>query len=410
MKDWLFNIRKGYGRKLTSLHTWNGWIVVILALTGLILLAGFWRGVLGEGRVWIKWLHIVVGIASIVPVIYYLLLAAKHWKQLAGKPWQRFNVIVVLSLLAGWFVSGVMLWLYRTVGPTWSNVALVVHDALTWVGLPYIIYHSLTRVKWLKEPSRRTIQAPKEPDGIHDAAKPQPVYTRRAFLRLAIGTGLAVTLGPSFIKWLGSSVGTSRNLEDLIENDKNHMVPAPQPMVASSPPIGGGSRGQFRVYTVTPIPTFTNANWSFTIDGLVDKAFNYDWESFVALPRKVQVSDFHCITGWSVYDNTWEGIPLKELLAQAGVKPQARTVKFYSGDGVYTDTLTMEQAMQMDDVMVAFMHDGKPIPSDLGGPVKLIVPKMYAYKSVKWLNRIELIEGEHAGYWIERGYPKDAWI
>lgn len=82
MSDLLGRLRKGYGKKLRALHTWNGWIVVILALTGLVLVGGFWRGFLGEGRVWIKGLHIVVGIASILPVIYYLLLASKHWKQL----------------------------------------------------------------------------------------------------------------------------------------------------------------------------------------------------------------------------------------------------------------------------------------------------------------------------------------
>ncbi|MNN80530.1 TMAO/DMSO reductase [compost metagenome] len=84
-------------------------------------------------------------------------------------------------------------------------------------------------------------------------------------------------------------------------------------------------------------------------------------------------------------------------------------MKFYSGDGEYTDSLTMEQA-HLDDVMVAVMHDGKPIRGELGGPVRLIVPQMYAYKSVKWLNRIELIAEEHVGYWEVRGYDKDAWV
>lgn len=419
MGKMLASLRKGFGKKLVSLHSWNGWIVVILALTGLILVGGFWRGILGEGRVWIKWLHIVVGIASILPVIYYLLLAGKHWKQLKDKPAQRANVIVVLALLLGWFLSGVLLWQFRAVGPRVSNVALVVHDLLTWVGLPYIIYHSLTRVKWLKEPNRRTIKRGDEKEAaaavgaLHPAA-PQPVYTRRSFIRGAIGAGLAVTIGPSFLKWVGDSlgnfgVGGSESLEKLIENDGNSLVPVPQPLPASSPPLGGGAQGQFRVYTVTPIPTFTNENWSFTIDGLVDHSFKWDWKQFVALKREVQVSDFHCVTGWSVYKNTWEGIKLKDLLKQAGVKASARTVKFYSGDGVYTDTLTLEQA-DLDDVLVTVMHDGKPIPSDLGGPVRLIVPKMYAYKSVKWLNRIELIDGEHVGYWEQRGYSNDAWV
>jgi len=186
-------------------------------------------------------------------------------------------------------------------------------------------------------------------------------------------------------------------------------VPMPQPLPASMPPIGGGSSGTFRVYTVTPIPKFTNANWSFTVDGLVEREFQWNWEQFVKLKRTVQVSDFHCVTGWSVYKNTWEGIPLKEMLKEAGVKPQAKNVKFYSGDGVYTDSLTLEQA-NMDDVMVAVLHDGKLIPGDLGGPVRLIVPKMYAYKSVKWLTRIELIAEDHTGYWEQRGYSKDAWV
>lgn len=104
------------------------------------------------------------------------------------------------------------------------------------------------------------------------------------------------------------------------------------------------------------------------------------WQ-IVALKRQVQVSDFRCVTGWSVYGNTWEGISPKRFLKEVGVQSKAQTVKFYSGDGVSTDTLTLEQE-DMDGVMIAVMHDGKAIPSDLGGPVKLIVSKMYAYKSV----------------------------
>lgn len=194
---------------------------------------------LREGRVWIKGLHIVVGVASIIPVIYYLLLAGKHWKQLKERPWQRFNVIVVLSLLLGWFVSGVLLWQFRVVGPHVSNVALIVHDLLTWIGLPYIIYHSLTRVKWLKEPSRRIVKSGIETGSPSNHREtPQPVYTRRAFIRGSIGVGLAVTIGPSFIKWLGSSIGNiggSETIDKLIESDRNQLLPAPQPLAASSP-------------------------------------------------------------------------------------------------------------------------------------------------------------------------------
>ncbi|MBY0118900.1 molybdopterin-dependent oxidoreductase [Paenibacillus xylanexedens] len=445
MKQWLKNRRKGYGKKLVSIHAWNAWIVVILAVTGLMLVGGFWREILGIGRVWLKWLHIIVGLAMLAPVVYYLILAGKHWKQLRNRPWQRVNTIFVLALLVGWLLSGIVLWQFKLAGPRWSNAALLIHDLLTWVGLPYIIYHSITRTKWLKDPARRAVKTTtpttstrtqnsadpsdsildeketlaaisssqfdrsSERDPLKSEERPQPLYTRRAFIRSTVGVGLAVTLGPTFISWVGRNLKIDNSIDSMLENDPNRMVPLPQPLSASSPPIGGGAEGHFRVYTVTPIPSFSNANWSFRIDGLVERAQIWNWEQFVKMARTVQVSDFHCVTGWSVYKNTWEGISLAQLLKQAGVKPEAHSVKFYSGDGVYTDAITMDQA-QMEDIMVAVMHDGKPIPADLGGPVRLIIPQMYAYKSVKWLNRIELIDSEHIGYWEERGYDKDAWL
>nr|WP_145163003.1 molybdopterin-dependent oxidoreductase [Paenibacillus terrae] len=409
MSDWLNKIRKGIGKKLAAIHRWNAWMVAFLGFSGVILPLGFWREVLGGGRVWLKWLHIGVGLALLLPVVYYLFLAGKHWKLLKDRPKQKWNVIIVLFLLAGWFLSGVVLWQFRAFGPAWSNPALTIHDLFTWVGLPYIIYHSVTRTQWLKEPHRRTVKSGANRPAAANTAN-EPLYTRRAFIRSAIGVGMAVAFGPSFIKWLGSSIGSSQqNMEQLLERDANHLVPAPTPAAESLTPIGGGAKGNFRIYTVTPIPSFDNANWSFTVDGLVNKRLQWNWEQFVKLPRVVQVSDFHCVTGWSVYHNTWEGIPLKKLLDEVGVQPAAQTVKFYSGDGVYTDSITMEQA-RMDDIMVAVLHDGKPIPSDLGGPVRLIVPQMYTYKSVKWLNRIELIQGDHIGYWEERGYDKNAWL
>lgn len=418
---------------------------MILAISGLMLVGGFWREILGIGRVWLKWLHIIVGLAMLAPVVYYLILAGKHWKQLRNRPWQRVNTIFVLALLVGWLLSGIVLWQFKLAGPRWSNAALLIHDLLTWVGLPYIIYHSITRTKWLKDPARRAVKTTtpttstrtqnsadpsdsildeketlaaisssqfdrsSERDPLKSEERPQPLYTRRAFIRSTVGVGLAVTLGPTFISWVGRNLKIDNSIDSMLENDPNRMVPLPQPLSASSPPIGGGAEGHFRVYTVTPIPSFSNANWSFRIDGLVERAQIWNWEQFVKMARTVQVSDFHCVTGWSVYKNTWEGISLAQLLKQAGVKPEAHSVKFYSGDGVYTDAITMDQA-QMEDIMVAVMHDGKPIPADLGGPVRLIIPQMYAYKSVKWLNRIELIDSEHIGYWEERGYDKDAWL
>ncbi|MHA6532789.1 molybdopterin-dependent oxidoreductase [Paenibacillus sp. BAC0078] len=418
MKKALAALRKGYGKKLVSIHMWNAWLVLFLAVSGLLLVGGFWRELLGEGRVWLKLAHIAFGLILLAPVIFYLLLAAKHWKRLKGKNSQKANVIFVLALLIGWIISGVVLWQFRLAGPRAANAALFVHDLLTWIGLPVIIYHSITRVKWLKEPKKRSIVPETAPDGEYkdtgvpqktaSTNQPQSLYTRRGFIKATVGAGLAITLGPTFVRWIGKSLQLPGAAEYAASN-ANTLVPDPVPLADSAPPIGGGAEGSFRVYTVTDIPAFDNSNWSFTIDGLVDRKLTWTWEEFVKLPREVQVSDFHCVTGWSVYSNTWEGLPLSKLLEMAGVQDQAKTVKLYSGDGVYTDSLTLAQA-KMKDVMVAVLHDGKPIPNQLGGPVRLITPQMYAYKSVKWLNRIELIEGDHIGYWEERGYDKDAWL
>ena len=382
-------------RKLTKLHLWNALFVTLLTLSGLLLYSSFWRAVLGDAKVWIKWLHISIGLVSIVPVLYYLGFAARHWKQLKGKFWQRLNLIVVFTLLLGWFFSGILLWQFQAAGPIVSNVALAVHDLLVWIGLPLILYHSLRKLGRLKEPPR------------YQSKEEGSFYTRKAFIRTVIGAGLTISVVPSLIKRIGD-LGSGQGVQ-VNEEGANKLLPTPQPLAESAPPIGGGASDSFRSYSVTRLPFFNNDNWFFTIDGLVEESITWNWEQFVALKRSVQVSDFHCVTGWSVYNNTWEGIPLKELLEKTRVKPAARVVKLYSGDGVYTDSLTLEQA-DMDDIMVAVMHDGKPIPNELGGPVRLIIPKMYAYKSVKWLNRIELIEGNYIGYWGQRGYEHDAWV
>lgn len=163
-------------------------------------------------------------------------------------------------------------------------------------------------------------------------------------------------------------------LQEVALNSTNELSPLPIPAKQSSPPIGGGYEGKFRIYTVTETPVFTNENWNFTIDGLVDEPVSLSWEEFVKLKRKVQVSDFHCVTGWSVLHVTYEGILLKDLMKKVKLKENASHLKFYSGDGVYTDSLSLEQAV-LDDVMVAVLMDGELIPSDYGGPVRLIVPK-----------------------------------
>jgi sulfoxide reductase catalytic subunit YedY len=411
--------KSGFGKQLAEMHRWNAWLVIVLAVSGLLLAWGVIRG-LGEGRIWIKQVHIAIGVISGILILLYVPTMKRHLKQLKQRPRQRGNLGFVLFLLAGWLVSGIVLWQLRHFPPRWANAALLVHQLLTYVGLPYILYHSVSRMRWMKQPGRRAVRMAETGEDAETAgsggltpagpAVPGPWLNRRQFLKVSLGAAMAVTVLPPFFRWLGSIPGASLTGAAISpESNPNRMLPAPRPLPDSVNVVGGGAEGRFQVYTVTKLPTFTSETWQFTLDGLVDRPAVWNWEQFLKNARKVQVSDFHCVTGWSVYKNTWEGIPLSQLLRDAGVKPEATTVKLYSGDEVYTDALSLEQA-NMDDVMVALLHDGQPIHRDLGGPVRLIVPKMYAYKSVKWLNRIELIAEDHIGYWEQRGYDNDAWL
>ncbi|WP_281884804.1 molybdopterin-dependent oxidoreductase [Paenibacillus sp. YYML68] len=404
------------GRKLRLLHAWNGWTVLVLAVTGILLFVPGLRGDLAgiSVRPIVKAAHIGAGILSTLLLLLYMPYMLRHIKQLRTSKPQLLNLMLVLALLIGWTVSGYGLTAVRSLPPEWTSASLLLHDVLTWIGIPLIVYHSFSRSRMLKR-LKDASKAPSQEASLRTRPAPSeapPFYTRRSFVRGVLGAGLLLLVGPPFWRWVKSSPslfgGATVPIQDMMI-DANQMLPAPLPLPESSPPIGGGYRGQFRVYTVTSIPSFQSTDWRFRVTGLVDKELSLGWDDFLQLQREVRVIDFHCVTGWSVLDCTWEGIPLTRLLELAGVKPETQFVKFYSGDGVYTDSLTLEQA-QADGVMAAFLLDGQPLPNQLGGPVRLIVPDMYAYKSVKWLDTIELLDHDHVGYWQKRGYEKDAWV
>ena len=171
-------------------------------------------------------------------------------------------------------------------------------------------------------------------------------------------------------------------------------------------PGGGG----WRYYTVTgDYPTRALADYRLKVHGLVDAPFTLTYDELAALPPTRLDRDFQCVTGWRVLGVKWQGVRLSDLLDRAGVQPQARALRLTSFDGAYTESLTMDQARRKD-VMVAYQLDRKPISSDHGGPVRLYVAPMYGYKSVKWLDGIEVVDKVIPGYWEERGYSIDAWV
>ncbi|MTD47553.1 molybdopterin-dependent oxidoreductase [Conexibacter sp. W3-3-2] len=170
------------------------------------------------------------------------------------------------------------------------------------------------------------------------------------------------------------------------------------------------SSSGWRIYTVSrPMPQFEPSRWRLDIDGDVTQPIRYSYDELLTLPRTTQTSDFHCVTGWSVQNVRWEGVSVAAILDRAGLLAGARAVRFVSAERPYVDSLTLAQA-RLDDVLLAYRMDGRALSRAHGAPLRLVVPKMYGYKSVKWVERLEVTGDRSPGYWEQRGYDADAWI
>lgn len=169
--------------------------------------------------------------------------------------------------------------------------------------------------------------------------------------------------------------------------------------------------GRFRIYTVTgSLHSRSDADYRLNVAGAVQSPMTLTLDDLKGLPPARMTKDFQCVTGWRVHDVKWAGVRLADLLDQAGASPDAWGVRFLSFDGAYTETLTMDQARR-SDVIVAYEMEGKPVTSAHGGPVRMYVAPMYGYKSIKWLDTIEVAQTQpHVGYWEVRGYDTDGWI
>ncbi|MSO96410.1 MAG: oxidoreductase [Thermoleophilia bacterium] len=166
----------------------------------------------------------------------------------------------------------------------------------------------------------------------------------------------------------------------------------------------------WRIYTVgSSMPTYDPATYRLDVTGLVGSPVSYTLADLKAMPRAEQVSEFHCVTGWSVIGVRWAGVRIADLLAAAGAKSNVAALRFVSAESPYDDSLTLQQAL-LPDVMLAYEMDGEPISRPHGAPVRLVMPQMYGYKSVKWVNRIELGATVVPGYWEQNGYDADAWL
>lgn len=168
---------------------------------------------------------------------------------------------------------------------------------------------------------------------------------------------------------------------------------------------------KFRFYSVAGFnPDIPVEEYSLSVRGLVDTDLDLGYGDLLERPMVGLTRDFQCVTGWRVPDVEWAGVTVATLLDEAGVAPGATHVRFFSHDGVYTTTLSLEQARH-DDVIVATKMLGEDVRREHGGPVRLYVAPMYGYKSLKWLSGFEVTDSvEPPGFWEERGYDTDAWV
>jgi DMSO/TMAO reductase YedYZ molybdopterin-dependent catalytic subunit len=146
------------------------------------------------------------------------------------------------------------------------------------------------------------------------------------------------------------------------------------------------------------VPRLDAAKWDFRIDGMVEAPLRLTWQGFRELPQVEVRSDFHCVTRWSRLDNRWKGVLFTEVLKRVKLRAGAEYVLVLAGANVPLKDL------ERPDVLFAFEHDGEPLPAEHGGPLRLVVPQLYAWKSVKWVRGFTLLDHDELGFWERNGY------
>lgn len=167
-------------------------------------------------------------------------------------------------------------------------------------------------------------------------------------------------------------------------------------------PPGQYRTEKFPVLTYGETPVVDLTTWRLKVWGLVENSFTLSWEELQALPRKKIHVDIHCVTRWSLLDSEWEGVPFTAIIERAKPLPSALAVMQHSYGG-YTTNMLIEE-MYDDEVILADMFGGEPLERDHGGPLRLVVPKLYFWKSAKWLNGLEFIDRNAPGFWERYGY------
>jgi DMSO/TMAO reductase YedYZ molybdopterin-dependent catalytic subunit len=191
----------------------------------------------------------------------------------------------------------------------------------------------------------------------------------------------------------------ARNITGTTDPERAERLPPGQRLVANWPVLDLGVQ-----------PDVTKHDWRLSADGLVENPVSLTYARLLAMPQSESVSDIHCVTKWSRYDNRWVGVSARDLIALVRPKAEVAHVIFHAYDG-YTTNVTLE-AFAADDAMIAHSWEGYPITRQHGGPVRIVIPRYYFWKSAKWVKRIEFSRDDKPGFWEVRGYHNvgDPWL
>ncbi|HEV7373571.1 MAG TPA: sulfite oxidase-like oxidoreductase [Pyrinomonadaceae bacterium] len=191
-----------------------------------------------------------------------------------------------------------------------------------------------------------------------------------------------------------------RKPEDVRETD---VIISPDTRRANRVPPGQTRTRKWPVLDAHGTPDIDLATWQFEVDGLVEHPQKWSLDEFMQLPAVKVYADFHCVTRWSRLDNVWGGVSTREFTKVVGLKPEAKFVVAFGYDYGWTTNLPIEYFLN-EDSLFAWSHDGQPIPPAHGGPVRLIVPQLYAWKSAKWVKGVRFLETDEPGFWEKGGY------
>jgi DMSO/TMAO reductase YedYZ molybdopterin-dependent catalytic subunit len=189
---------------------------------------------------------------------------------------------------------------------------------------------------------------------------------------------------------------------------ESHRHPS-DPDKAKRLPPGQSITYKWPVLHAGDVPRIDLGTWRLRVFGAVDEEASWSWSELLALPQSRIRSDIHCVTRWTKLDNDWEGVATRDLLARVRVRPEARYVLAHCHGG-YTTNLPLAD-FAAEDSILAHRHDGEPLAPEHGWPLRLVVPRLYFWKSAKWLEGIELLAQDTLGYWEEGGYHRrgDPW-